>query len=134
MTTRVTYNIEYKDDDRKDWWIIFKSFELEYELDQYLKDHVEITRDKKYRFVQRIETLDTMELNKDSRTITNKILDALSKEDVEYTGMSWGGFNLFGDDKSIKEVRRLVNVEARVESLEKRLIEANFKSHEKGLT
>src|SRR6185503_2144772 len=36
-----------------------------------------------------------------------RISDALLAANVPYAGMSWGGFNLFGDDHSIKEMRRL---------------------------
>lgn len=32
---------------------------------------------------------------------------ALTKFDLEYAALSWGGFNLFGDRKSIEEAKRL---------------------------
>jgi hypothetical protein len=34
------------------------------------------------------------------------------------TGLSWGGFNLFGDRKSVEEVQRLLRTEARVNALQ----------------
>lgn len=45
---------------------------------------------------------------------------------VEYSALSWNGFNLVGDAKSIAEVKRLIGVEARVNALEQRLSEQSF--------
>lgn len=36
----------------------------------------------------------------------------------DMTGLSWGGFNLFGDRKSVEEVQRLLRTEARVNALQ----------------
>lgn len=39
-------------------------------------------------------------------------------------GLSWGGFNLYGNLESIKEVQRLQHCEARMEYLQKEVIAA----------
>lgn len=47
---------------------------------------------------------------------------AIAKErQSKISGMSWGGFNLIGDRKSIDEVRRLLTCESRMKALEERL-------------
>lgn len=38
-----------------------------------------------------------------------KIHNSLSKENIEYSAISWNGFNIVGDEKSIKEVKRLMH-------------------------
>lgn len=43
-------------------------------------------------------------------------LDAVRAQ--EWSGLSWGGFNLRGDRKSIDEVRRLMNCAERLSQLE----------------
>jgi hypothetical protein len=35
--------------------------------------------------------------------------EALQVKNKEFDSISWGGFNLFGDHKSIQEVRRLLH-------------------------
>lgn len=42
---------------------------------------------------------------------------ALTAADLEYAGMSWGGFNLFGDRKSIAEAQRLQHLAGQREAL-----------------
>src|SRR3954468_7585737 len=42
---------------------------------------------------------------------------------LQFSALSWNGFNLFGDSKSIEEVRRLMFQEARANALEQRLRE-----------
>lgn len=37
----------------------------------------------------------------------NEFYDALNKANLEYSALSWDGFNLFGDKKSIEEAERL---------------------------
>ena len=37
------------------------------------------------------------------------------------SGLSWAGFNIFGERKSIDEVQRLMRVEGRVVALEARI-------------
>ena len=51
----------------------------------------------------------------------NDFYDALRH--LEHSGMSWSGFNVFGDDKSIKEVKRLTNLVDRCLYLEAMLKE-----------
>lgn len=41
----------------------------------------------------------------------------------DMSGVSWGGFNLFGDRNSIDEVQRLLRTEARVNALQDRLMQ-----------
>lgn len=50
-----------------------------------------------------------------------KIVDAAKAANVEYSCLSWGGFNLLGDHDSIGEVRRLMACEARLMALEARI-------------
>jgi hypothetical protein len=38
-------------------------------------------------------------------------------------GISWNGFNLFGDQKSIDEIRRLIHVEDRAKYLQRELLD-----------
>lgn len=48
-----------------------------------------------------------------------KIHDALTAAGLEYSALSWGGFNLFGDEKSIEEAKRLLhNSDSRMPALE----------------
>lgn len=47
------------------------------------------------------------------------IWDAAKVLDTDLSGMSWSGFNIAGDSKSIDEVRRLMNAEDRCRSLER---------------
>lgn len=42
--------------------------------------------------------------------------EALKVANLEHSAMSWGGFNLFGDQKSIKELQRIQNEAANVEA------------------
>ncbi len=51
-----------------------------------------------------------------------RIADALLAANVPYSGMSWGGFNLFGDDKSIKELRRLQHAAGTAETFREEVI------------
>ena len=51
------------------------------------------------------------------------VYDAAKKAGVELSAISWNGFNLFGDKKSIDEVERLMNMEARAIVLQTRLNE-----------
>ena len=47
------------------------------------------------------------------------VWDAAKALDTDLSGMSWNGFNVAGDRKSIDEVRRLMNAEDRALSLER---------------
>ena len=42
-------------------------------------------------------------------TETGKIHSALKDAGLEYAALSWNGFNLFGDRKSIEEAKRLLH-------------------------
>lgn len=42
------------------------------------------------------------------------VFAAAAKLNADITGLSWSGFGIAGDDKSISEVRRLMNFEERV--------------------
>jgi hypothetical protein len=53
----------------------------------------------------------------------NAFWDAIADHDIECSGISWAGFNLFGDHKSINEVQRLLNVEARFKAYDQRVEE-----------
>lgn len=55
---------------------------------------------------------------------SNAMHTVLTASGMEYSALSWSGFELFGNRKSIDEVHRLIGVEARVKELEERLIEA----------
>lgn len=48
----------------------------------------------------------------------NKIHSVLMASYVPYSAISWGGFNLFGDEASIKEVQRLQSQESRAVALQ----------------
>lgn len=41
--------------------------------------------------------------------------------DACYYGLSWNGFNIIGDRKSVDEVKRLLNAESIIEALRQRL-------------
>jgi hypothetical protein len=45
----------------------------------------------------------------ESHEFAGKMYDALRKVDFEYSAMSWGGMNIFGDTKSINYVRNAVH-------------------------
>jgi len=47
------------------------------------------------------------------------VWDAAKALDTDLSGMSWNGFNVAGDRKSIDEVRRLMNAEDRALALER---------------
>ena len=58
------------------------------------------------------------------------VWEAAKQIDAELSGISWGGFSLFGDKKSIAEVRRLMWVESMVDSLRERLKEAEARAND----
>jgi hypothetical protein len=45
--------------------------------------------------------------------------NALIFSGKEYSALSWNGFNVFGDAKSIAEIKRLIYAKDRLKSLEK---------------
>jgi hypothetical protein len=47
------------------------------------------------------------------------IADALSVTHTAHSAVSWGGFNVYGDEKSIRKVRRLIEMEARLRWFER---------------
>jgi hypothetical protein len=47
--------------------------------------------------------------------------DALNKTEKEYSATSWGGFNLWGDRKSIDELHRLMWKESFIKPLHDRI-------------
>lgn len=47
------------------------------------------------------------------------IWEAAKKLNAEISGVSWGGFNVAGDRKSIDEVRRLMHLEDRLRWFER---------------
>ena len=49
------------------------------------------------------------------------VYQAARELDASITGLSWGGFNVFGDQKSIKEVERIMYLESRLIALEARI-------------
>ena len=51
------------------------------------------------------------------------VYDAAKEAGIELSAISWNGFNLFGDKKSIDEVKRLMTMEARAIALQARLDE-----------
>jgi hypothetical protein len=54
-------------------------------------------------------------------TDASKTHFALTNAGLEYSAMSWGGFNLFGDRKSIDEAKRLLHAAGTVEALKDRI-------------
>ena len=52
---------------------------------------------------------------RDAKVIT-AIYDALNKAALSYAAMSWSGFNLVGDEKSIDKLKSLVRHENSVET------------------
>ena len=62
---------------------------------------------------------------------TNDIHDALKEAGLEYAALSWNGFNLFGERKSIEEAKRLLhNSDSRLPAIEERLLEETRLSFE----
>jgi hypothetical protein len=51
-----------------------------------------------------------------------KIHEALSALGIEYAALSWGGFNLFGDQKSVTEASRLLHMEGTVQALQAEVV------------
>lgn len=47
------------------------------------------------------------------------VYEAAKKLDAEISAMSWNGFNLFGDKKSINELERLMYCEVRLKWFER---------------
>lgn len=62
-------------------------------------------------------------------TSANEFHKALAEAGLEYSNVSWNGFNVFGDEKSIAEVKRLRSIATKVELLEKRLEAALQNTH-----
>lgn len=56
--------------------------------------------------------------------------DALKAAGVEYAALSWGGFDLYGDHKSIQEARRFLHEAGTVPALRERLLEASRLSND----
>lgn len=56
------------------------------------------------------------------------VFEASRAIDAEITGLSWGGFNLFGDRKSIRELERLMGEASAAEALRRRLKEVEPKA------
>ena len=52
-----------------------------------------------------------------------KFHDALTTANIEYSGLSWGGFNLFGNRKSINEAMRLLHEAGKVPVLMRQIVE-----------
>jgi hypothetical protein len=50
------------------------------------------------------------------------IYDALASARVSFSAMSWNGFNVYGDEASIKEVGRLQHQDYVVECLRKEVL------------
>lgn len=51
------------------------------------------------------------------------VFEAAKRLDSDISGMSWGGFNLFGDRRSIRELERLLTLDSHVAALRGRLID-----------
>ncbi len=54
----------------------------------------------------------------------HKFVDALTAAGIDYSGLSWSGFNVFGDRPSVEEVKRLTHGTTRISQLEKALADA----------
>lgn len=54
-------------------------------------------------------------MDKDAEIDRLRFLLGPYKDSRELSGMSWSGFNLFGDDKSIRELKRLHNRSSQLE-------------------
>jgi hypothetical protein len=52
-------------------------------------------------------------------TAMDAIWDAAKRLDTDISGLSWNGFNVAGDRKSIDEVCRLMHCESRLQWFEK---------------
>lgn len=67
-----------------------------------------------------------------SETIpANRFHDALSAANIEYAGLSWGGFNLFGERRSVDEAKRLLhNSDSVLPAVREQLLDAIRLSHE----
>ena len=113
MTTKnITYHIEFIDNNE---WTLYTFFDSESELDAYLKRFPDIVGRSDFRFVKKVVAEEVTILDKDKRTIYDKIHQTLTKDKIPFESISWESFNLFGDAKSIVELQRLISVEARNE-------------------
>lgn len=64
---------------------------------------------------------------KQIKTTVMDIHNALKEANIEYSAMSWNGFNLFGDEKSIAEAHRLLhNSDSRLPAIEQLLNATNL--------
>jgi|AmaraimetP72IA01_FD_contig_41_595037_length_577_multi_3_in_0_out_0_2 hypothetical protein len=57
-------------------------------------------------------------------TTANEFHKALADAGLQYSGLSWSGFAVFGDERSIAEVKRLQHLAGMVPDLQKQLAEA----------
>lgn len=57
----------------------------------------------------------------ESTEVISALYQCAKEKNVEVSGMSWSGFNLLGDRKSIDEVRRLMYEEERFKAFRDRV-------------
>jgi hypothetical protein len=57
-------------------------------------------------------------------TTANEFHKALADAGLQYSGLSWSGCAVFGDERSIAEVKRLQHLAGMVPDLQKQLAEA----------
>ena len=57
----------------------------------------------------------------DDTEVIRTLYDCAHEKNVEVSALSWNGFNIMGDRKSIDEVHRLMYAESRLIALEQRI-------------
>jgi hypothetical protein len=63
-------------------------------------------------------------------TTAFRMHDALTKAGLEYSALSWGGFNLFGDRASIEEAERIKHNSDILPAIRDQLVDACQLAHE----
>jgi len=102
--------------------------ELDQQLyDERLREELEIPRDRQWNvdisegmerdLCQAVLILEARKRDAVSYAAAHGFINALNAAKLEYSALSWSGMNVFGDRKSIEEVKRLTQVENYVTAL-----------------
>ena len=73
---------------------------------------------------RRIHNRVSVEAEETQHDDSHEFHKALADAGLQYSGLSWSGFAVFGDERSIAEVKRLQHLAGMVPDLQKQLAEA----------
>lgn len=95
--------------------------------DELIREEAEVPREREFDVVvthgmerdltQAVLILEARKRDTVTDPAAHNFIDALNAANLEYSGLSWDGKNVFGDRKSIDEVKRLTQVENYVTAL-----------------